>query len=78
MWNLNIFHIILHHMKILRCQANKISMSTIHGFNFVGNMGNGLQFASGCSHYMKLISDTPHDYDTFAANCSSELFPHEK
>ena len=56
-------------MKILRCQANKISMSKIHGFNFVGNMGNGLQFASGCSHYMKLISDTQHDYETFAANC---------
>ena len=40
---------------------------------FVGNNDNRLKFTSVNSTYAKLVSDTPLDYNTFAARCSSKL-----
>ena len=38
---------------------------------FVENSDNGLTFDSANSNYMKVVSITPHVYDTFAAMCPS-------
>ena len=47
----------------LRKIPNFVEISTI----------NGVQFGSNESIYMKLVSDTPLNYDTFASRCPGKL-----
>ena len=46
-------------------------------FDFVESSGHSLGFTLRNSSYMKVIADTPYDYETIVANCSGELFTQE-